>query len=167
MRIDFHLAFLVILTSFLISLFANLYYNYDFLLIPKKHTFENVGNSTNTKVEEYKRNLSIECHRSSEDFIYCMFPQTDMRIFYPIGHSMMPYFQGNSEILLCNNNFILEEEGIYAFNYHDSEIPIVHRCIYLTPEGCIFKGDNNSGTENVTSEEVLCRVEWMVREEKK
>jgi len=145
-------------------MFVRFFYNYDVIVIPKEHMFNKVEDGVNVKLEEYKSELTVECHKNYDDIIYCIFPKTELRLFFPTGQSMMPYFHGESEILLCNENFTLEEGGIYAFEHSASEVPVVHRCIHQNSYGCIFKGDNNVGSENITNEQVLCKVDWMIRQ---
>jgi hypothetical protein len=119
-----------------------------------------------TENATYSNNITdlVDCFGSDDEDIYCTFPSKDYRVFYSIGQSMLPFFEGENEMLLCNNNFTLVQGQIYAYfdeNIHD--VSVVHRCIEMTETGCLFKGDNNNFFENITSDKILCKVEWLIR----
>ena len=163
MKVNFSDIFLIFLLIVFFSLFFRLFHNFSIILLPKEHTYRKV-NESYSNLKEYREEMGVNCYKNFDNKIYCIFPDNDERLFYTTGHSMLPFFQGDNEILLCNENFTLEEDGIYAYNYSEiSDIPIVHRCIHKTSYGCIFKGDNNKGSENITNEQILCRINWLIR----
>jgi len=139
----------------------NFFNQYDIYIIKKNSPF--LGASENNITID-NMTFHTECYENDGKTL-CVFPPSNYSLFYPTGKSMTPFMNGEGEILLCNNNFTLEEGGIYSFDYDElSDRPIVHRCIKITPEGCLFKGDYNDCYENVTLENIRCRVEFLIRE---
>ncbi len=155
------LMFLFSILFFLILSLLSEINKFTILVIPKYE--ESIVTNT-SKLEEIKESLDFECYHAEKGTSnYCIFPEGDFKLLYPSGHSMLPFFEGQNEVLLCNKNFTLVESGIYSFNSSLTTIPIVHRCIQLTENGCLFKGDNNKFPENVTNDQIQCRVEFMIR----
>lgn len=158
MEINLWLILEIIFVFGLLFIMFNFAKNFEIVFI-KKGSLETTENITLDDVRNY-----VSCYAGEED-AYCTFPVEDYRLFYTAGKSMQPYLVGKGEMLLCNNNFTLEEGNLYAyFDETISDVSIVHRCIEKTETGCLFKGDNNNIHENVSSDKVLCEVEWLIRQ---
>jgi hypothetical protein len=160
----FDLIMITLISCFFVLL-IRFFYRFDFeiIIIPRLHDVHtNNSEDVETKV---KSEIQVDCY-DGKNLNYCTFPNDHndkIAVLYPMGKSMSPYFEGNKEMLICNYNFTLEENGIYSFNYSLSDIPVVHRCVKLTDFGCLFKGDYNYFNENITTNQIFCRVEYLIR----
>jgi len=153
---SFYLTVLILLVMLSI-----LFTQYDIYVI-RKSTF--LGDNKNNNITLDNMTFRTECYENDGKTL-CVFPPSNYSLYYPTGKSMTPFLMGENEILLCNNNFTLEENGVYSFDYEAmSDKPVVHRCVKKTPEGCLFKGDYNDCFENVTLENIKCRIEFLIRE---